>query len=174
MSAAVMSTPSSPDLLEPVQIIRVSGSWEWWCYERTKVRRQLGLSCGHGAVTGGLARLLSAEGSGCAGTEEALWCGNSWAARPLQRAHGTRLVGCVIASMCVLCECLCVCRGHLFVLFPLAPHRAVGPCLQRCGVNRPPPPPLSVCYLQPSCHISPLCVTFRVHSDRVRHTFCLS
>lgn len=163
MSAAAMSTPSSRELLEPVQSIRVSGSWEWWCYERTKVRRQLGLSCGYGAVTGGLAQLLSAEGSGCAGTVEALWCGNSWAARPLQRAHGTRPVGCLIASMCVLCEYLCICRGHLFVLFCFAPHRAVFPpslcpCVQRCSVNRPgPPAPLCVLPAALLSHFTPVC-----------------
>lgn len=87
-----------------------------------EVRRSQGQSCGYGPVTGSLAEQLSTEGSGYAGTAEALWCGNSWATRPLQRAHGTRLVGCLIASVCVLYEYLCQCafvqryaHGRLFV-----------------------------------------------------------
>lgn len=58
-----------------MHIIYVLGSsgmlWE------EEVRRSQGLSCGYGAVTGGLAEQLSTEGSRCAGTAEALWCGNS-------------------------------------------------------------------------------------------------
>lgn len=45
---------------------------------KDEVRRSRGLSCGYtGQYRDSSAQLLSTEGSGCAGTAEALWCGNS-------------------------------------------------------------------------------------------------
>lgn len=75
--------------------------------QEDKVRLSLGVSCGYGTVTDSLAQWLSAEGFGCAGT----------AAQPLQGDQGTRLVGCLIASMCVfICVSVCIyaryARGH--------------------------------------------------------------
>lgn len=101
---------------------------------------------------------------------------------PAERAHGTRLVGCLIASMCVLCEYLCRCafvwryaRGRLFVpqtVYPLLSQSHTGslffvtwclfplsrPSVQCWSFRRPQPSaPLSVLPAALLSHFTPAC-----------------
>lgn len=83
-----MLTLSSSELLDSVtsRLFMCAGArrgdvmgWE------DEVGRSQGLSCGRRAVTGSSAEQLSTEGSGCAGTAEALWWGT---AEPLGPCRG--------------------------------------------------------------------------------------
>lgn len=104
--------------------------------------------------------------------------------RPLQRAAGTRPADCLMVFLCVLHEYLCQCafvqrnaHGPLFVSanpFSSLSFLAQGsfcPFVQHCSACRRSPPFLSVCYLQPFCHISPLPATFLVISEGAAYLF---
>ena len=105
----------------------------------------------------------------------ALCCGKSWA-----ESRWYQTVGCLIASVCVfiwisvsvwICAEVCT----LFVpqtvcppRFLLQPHTdALLSCPSVPDWSFRSPLLLSVCYLQPSCHISPLPATFLVISEGV-------
>lgn len=113
-----------------------------------------------------------------------LRCGSTWATWPLQRAAGTRPADCLMVFLCVLHEYLCQCafvqrnaHGPLFVSanpFSSLSFLAQGsfcPFVQHCSACRRSPPFLSVCYLQPFCHISPLPATFLVISEGAAYLF---
>lgn len=147
-------------------------------WEEDEGREWQGLSCGYRAVTGSLARPVSTEGSDCSGTAAVLWCRSSWASQLLQRTRGTGPVGCLIASMCVLYEYLCVgvhlCGDvHVGVsLFPQLLFSTISLTGSLLCVHLSILPLPSVCYLQPSCHISPLPATFLLISEEVTY-LCL-
>lgn len=141
MSAASMLTLSSSGTFRLTQIIFVFGSSD-------EVHGAWAADTGAAVL-----RTVVHWSSLCvAGTAEALWCGNSWDTWPPQRDDGTRPVGCLKVCF-VPYEYLCRCA--------FARRNALGPS----------PLFLSVCYLQPSCHISPLPATFLVNSEGATYLF---